>query len=92
MSGGVSGCECPLVSEDIFHPTLECVLSVPVSRRTCFPSADNLRFDFRRANYPGLYDCLQGMDWSGLIDCGGVNAVFDFFYEKLYGALTGLSL
>lgn len=78
----------PLLTEDIHHPSLLVLIPCNVEKRVNFPSGSGDRsYNFKRANYPGLYHALITTDWSFLNDVNDVNIACKLFYEKLYSLL-----
>lgn len=76
----------PLVKEDVHHPAL-CINVLPkIINSAKFPvnSRENNNYNFRKANYPALYDSLLQTDWTFLDDFNDANKACDEFYEKLY--------
>ena len=72
---GVTHNDGPLVPEDPFHPALSFSLTYSD------PYAFHLQL--RRANFPALYDCLLGVDWSVIGAADGVDGVrFSFLFLK----------
>nr|CAI5869568.1 unnamed protein product [Callosobruchus analis] len=66
----------PLVKEDAHHPSLSLLLSEV-----------NTAYNFKRANFVGLYNALTYIDWSFLNASKDVNDMCDLFYNKLYRLL-----
>ena len=53
----VSRCDSPVVPEDAHHPSLDASVSYrPAEYQTRFAPSRGSRYNFRRANYPALYD------------------------------------
>nr|CAI5819862.1 unnamed protein product [Callosobruchus analis] len=44
-------------------------------------------YNFRKANYVGLYNALSYIDWSILDGISDVNILCDLFYQRLYYVL-----
>ena len=78
----------PIVPEDIHHPSLSMIVKFPTSAKVSnFPSGNNLRYNFRKANYVNLYNDILVTDWSSLSFTNDVNACVNLFYDKLYSIL-----
>ncbi|KAJ3649307.1 hypothetical protein Zmor_021058 [Zophobas morio] len=77
-----------LVPEDAHHPSLAVNLEFLASSATHkFPAANNVRYNFRKANFPKLYEDLLKADWTFLDNFDDVNIALDNFYEYLYTLL-----
>lgn len=75
----------PLVPEDPHHPTLNIVLSLKISKKEIFPvNIAEPRYNFRRANFPLLYDSILHADWSDLSNFLDVDEMCSSFYNTLY--------
>lgn len=78
----------PLVPTDAHHPALHICLPFNSEIKVLpFPAANNLRFNFRRANLEQLYQDLLDVDWSVLNVHTDVNLAVNEFYDILYGAV-----
>lgn len=78
----------PLVAEDNFHPSLCIYITQPSPQKKFVERNKNLAsYNFRRANYPLLYDALLNVDWSPLEDVSDINIACDIFYRLLYAVL-----
>nr|CAI5846036.1 unnamed protein product [Callosobruchus analis] len=77
----------PLIHEDLYHPSLSivCDISSVTVNFECNPSS--FYYNFRKANYIGLYNALTYLDWTFLDNTSDVNLMCDMFYEKLYYVL-----
>ena len=78
-----------LVREDKHHPPLLLNLeftSVP-NLASRFPISKKQRYDFRRANFPSLYNTLFSLDWTFLEHFNDINLALDCFYKCLYEVL-----
>jgi hypothetical protein len=75
----------PLLTGSALHPPLFCICSLKSPCCKFFKSSRSCRgeerFNFRKANLLGLYDCIANCDWSFL---HAVNVAVGLFYEKLY--------
>lgn len=75
----------PLVKEDVHHPAIQLALSPNAASFPTFPvNSAGKNYNFRKANYPRLYDALLNTDWSFLNEFSDVNEACDSFYRKLY--------
>lgn len=79
----VTRCYDPLVEEDAHHPSL--LVSFPITRplsplRDCM--VDRV-FNFRKADFPLLYESLRLIDWSGLYGIKDVDLACSEFYRTL---------
>ncbi|KAJ3649997.1 hypothetical protein Zmor_021710 [Zophobas morio] len=74
-----------LVPEDAHHPSLAVNLEFLASSATHkFAAANNVRYNFRKANFPKLYEDLLKADWTFLDNFDHVNIALDNFYEYIY--------
>ena len=81
-------CDGPLVPEDLHHPALCATFDVSPGRRAAaFPTANDLAYDFRRANFPALYADLCDVCWAFLGGFCDVDLCVDAFYAVLYSVL-----
>lgn len=75
----------PLVNEDGHHPALDINFEICATSETNkFPSNSNQRYNFRRANFPTLYNDLTTIDWSYLENYTDVNEAISAFYDAIY--------
>ena len=75
----------PLVKKDDYHPALNNSLSLFSSRKTELQvNTAQFRYNFRKADFPLLYDMILHIDWSDLFSLHDVNEVCARFYGKLY--------
>nr|CAH7742969.1 unnamed protein product [Callosobruchus chinensis] len=78
----------PAVKEDDYHPALLILPKVFYKKQKIFTrGAGNLLYNFRRANFHGLYDAILHTDWSFLSHFFDVDAAVQVFYDKLYEIL-----
>lgn len=72
-------------SPDNQHPAL-CIDFPTLDSKVKEVSAksDTKRFNFRRADFPKLYNLLADSDWSKLDDCSSVDDAYDHLYSSLY--------
>ena len=78
----------PLVSEDLYHPALiiNCDL-VTTERHINFPTANNYRYNFKKADFKNLYEYICNVDWSHINNFVQVDEALNEFYRILYEAL-----
>nr|CAI5831217.1 unnamed protein product [Callosobruchus analis] len=78
----------PLIHEDLYHPSLSivCDISSVTVNFECNPSS--FYYNFRKANYIGLYNALTYLDWTFLDNTSDVNLMCDMFYENCITFLT----
>nr|CAI5854884.1 unnamed protein product [Callosobruchus analis] len=75
----------PLVREDSYHPALSIVCNIDSRRDPQFDvNVTNLAYNFKKANFGGLYNALTYIDWSFLDVVSDVNSMCYLFYKKLY--------
>jgi hypothetical protein len=78
----------PLLIGSALHPPLFCICSLKSPCRKFFKSSKSCRgeerFNFRKANLLGLYDCIANCDWSFLHAVNDVNVAVGLVYKKLY--------
>nr|CAH7740895.1 unnamed protein product [Callosobruchus chinensis] len=76
----------PLVPEDRqYHPALIIFFSNIAPKINSFPQTlDSNAYNFRKANFPLLYDALIFVDWSFLDCIGDVNEALEAFYSCIH--------
>lgn len=74
----------PLVSVDLYHPPLEFSLNL-MSGFSKFKNNKQVTFNFRKSNFPQLYDGLLQTDWSFLERYSNVDLACHDFYDKING-------
>ena len=80
-----SHCDHPLVKEDKYHPSLNAIITTMKKLKTPnFPTNNSLRYDFRKANFPQLYEALCTIDLTVLENITNVDDVVNCFYSNLY--------
>src|SRR5699024_6705445 len=79
--------EHSLVEEDQHHPALSISIEVLANCMPSFPTAQNIRYNFRKANLSKLYSDLLTADWSSLDEYTDVDQCLDAFYKILYNIL-----
>lgn len=72
----------PLVSEDIYHPSLRILVCFESIRK--FKSNFSYSYNFKRAIFTGLYNAFSYIDWSFLDQFSDPNDMCKAFYDKLY--------
>lgn len=78
----------PLVNVDIHHPALNVVVKISKTKANNFPLSDNAKlYNFKKANFQGLYNEMCLVDWSFLSSIEDVNSCCSAFYVKLYNIL-----
>lgn len=77
--------DSPLLAEDPYHPTLAFDIQAPSSPVLNFPvnNAESSQFNFRKVDYPRLYELILHSDWSPVIDSSDVTDTCFAFYEIL---------
>lgn len=73
----------PLVEEDKFHPALELSVNINFNKKVN-NNVNTNNYNFKKANFVGLYSELNTIDWSFLEVDTNVNNTVDLFYEHLY--------
>lgn len=75
---------CPLVVEDNYHPALmiNCDIDLPQVNES--NNVDFKRYNFRKANFPDLYNALAQTNWDFLNDIQDVDEMCNEFYKTLY--------
>lgn len=73
-----------LTAEDNYHPALVIETVLPKLKKDKFPLKNLLDFNFKKANFPSLYEDLANVDWNFLDQCTDVNLALDLFYSKIY--------
>lgn len=76
----------PLVPEDKPHPSVSISFSLEHgSYSTDFPyNACNKNYNFKRANFPLLYQLLSQTNWNFLLNSTDVSLAVSLFYDHLY--------
>nr|CAI5820070.1 unnamed protein product [Callosobruchus analis] len=80
--------ENPLVPIDIHHPAL--IVRILEIQQVHLPFEANLNqksYNYKKANYPALYEAIDETNWSFLSEYDDVNVVVGRFYDKLYSIL-----
>ncbi|CAH1975592.1 unnamed protein product, partial [Acanthoscelides obtectus] len=78
----------PLLDEDPYHPALNicCNVNSSLNTKHNFPVSFINSYNFRKANFPQLYNLISDMDWAALDGFHDANEACEFFYNKLYNA------
>nr|CAI5866027.1 unnamed protein product [Callosobruchus analis] len=75
----------PLIKEDSHHPSLSVVFEINISINSKFvTNTSSTTYNFKKANFTGLYNALTYVDWSFLDNVNDANCMCDLFYDKLY--------
>lgn len=77
--------DVPLVNEDPHHPSLLINLQAMLPHTVSFPINNNdlPQFNFRKANFPAMYELLLSTDWSPVLNCADVADSCRVFYGTL---------
>nr|CAI5854110.1 unnamed protein product [Callosobruchus analis]CAI5854565.1 unnamed protein product [Callosobruchus analis] len=81
--------DVPLVVENMYHPSLSITCYTKSNHDNSF-KANSLQnsYNFRKANFIGLYNALTYINWSFLTETNDVNIMCDLFYNMLYHTLN----
>lgn len=74
----------PLVTEDSYHPCLSIDCSFEAEETLVFKSNNKPRYNFRRADYPGMYQALASENWDDLYKIADANDACSYFYDIIY--------
>lgn len=74
----------PFVGEDEYHPALTISVAKTSERYVNFPTHDAPSYNFKKSDFPSLYDCLLNANWSFLDGYTDVDTACDSFYQRLY--------
>nr|CAH7714150.1 unnamed protein product [Callosobruchus chinensis] len=78
--------DMPLVCEDRHHPSLLIEFSIKLSHTSDFlPNKVEHVFNFRKANYPLLYELVFSADWSDVLLSDDVDSASVKFEQILHG-------
>ncbi|XP_063909845.1 uncharacterized protein LOC135127332 [Zophobas morio] len=72
------------VDDDVHHPSLCIVIKSVIPLDQSFPINNLEQYDFRKANFPVLYDMLYSCNWDFLDTDGSVDEICSLFYAKLH--------
>lgn len=73
----------PFVEEDVHHPTLTFDFRVSEQHNKSFPVIDSRSFNFKKANFPLMYELISNMDWSYIQEFRNVNDLTQHINCKL---------
>lgn len=76
--------ETPLVSEDLYHPSIEFSTEFFTANQCIDKPQLNFEFDFKRADYSALNRKLSNIDWSSELKDLSTNSAVIKFYSMLY--------
>ena len=81
--------QIPLVNEDRHHPSLNISLSckgnIICNSAQNFPvNLTQIKYNFRKANFPLLYDTMLKVNWESLYSINGINEACSQFYKILF--------
>ena len=79
----VSRSDISPVSEDTMHLTLSVNVSLSPNTPSIKSNTSNVRFNFKRADFPNLYSSIAATDWSQLAHYDNVNSMCEIFYKLL---------
>lgn len=79
-----------LVHEDKHHPAISISFQFPhcIGRKHDFPVNLENNFNFRKANFPLMYDIFLNLDWSFLSQELEIETACTLFYDKLYNIIN----
>ena len=76
---------CPLVKEDVYHPALNINFLVKQTSYASFPVCRTEKlYNFRKSNFPSLYQDILDIDWKFLYELTDVEEACEHFYKRLY--------
>ncbi len=74
----------PLAREDVYHPCLEWSIETKLYKRSrTLANGCEWYFNFRKANFPALYNNLLHTNWEFLLKYRDVNLACEAFYQHL---------
>lgn len=77
--------DVPLLPEDAHHPALRFGFAAVIDKPNKFPaSTGNRNYNFKRTNFTLLYEALNGVDWSPVLNANDIDDKLDRFYKLLY--------
>lgn len=78
-----------LVDEDMHHPALNIIFKMNSSHnlKRNFPTSYLNKYNYRKANYPLMYEQFANIDWTFLETFENPNDACTYFYGKLYNIL-----
>lgn len=76
----------PFVDEDAHHPALNISFKIcfSLNLKHNFETSFSNCYDFRKANFPLLYEGIANIDWTSLEASNNANDACTYFYNKLY--------
>ncbi|XP_031346903.1 uncharacterized protein LOC116173529 [Photinus pyralis] len=78
----------PLVKVDCHHPPLMSLLQVTSKVKSInFQRKLTPSYNFKKANYFGLYTAMANIDWEVLYSCVDVNTACKYLYQNVYSTL-----
>lgn len=78
----------PFLKEDTHHPALEIQIKMTKGHYKKFPTSLKNEYNFRKCNFPLLYESLQMVDWSFLENYSNVDDALEHFYSVLNNTFT----
>ncbi|CAH0558646.1 unnamed protein product [Brassicogethes aeneus] len=81
-------CEMPFVPEDLYHPSLNIVVTGIYTQGTKFPLSNNKKYNFKKANFINLYHDLLNTNCDFLTQCFKVDIMVSEFYKTLYSVFN----
>ena len=79
---------CPIVNEDTHHPSLEiCVPIASSSERQQSSLSKAVKYDFRKADFMKLYECLSKTTFNSVYNEVTVDSACQKFYDYFYSAM-----
>lgn len=80
--------DVPMITEDRHHPALCFNLQIKSDASVNFAANTAPKaFNFKRADFVGLYAALSAIDWAFLDSYSDINIACDAFYDRLYNIL-----
>nr|CAH7744555.1 unnamed protein product [Callosobruchus chinensis] len=78
----------PFVNEDVHHPALSVLLNTFHIKDSQFSTnTQHVRYNFRKANFPALYNELISIEWNYLHADLEPNLALQTFYNQLYAVI-----
>lgn len=75
---------CPMVQVDEYHPALNIFLGFNLQNLSNFEiNSKNIQYNFRKANFPLLYNSILGINWTFIEDISNVDLACDEFYNTI---------